>query len=123
MKPPYGMFAHNQNDRSILGVQYSYCGLNHLAQIVAGLGAENQNVVGMTTRGLYNKPKEQFYVNDLNASSSYWGFLAMQGNSTASGNGVVGGGGKVWSAVNFTTKTGLVSPRILPSPTKISGKQ
>ena len=103
MKPPYGVFAHNMNDSSILGVQSSYCGLSKLAHIVAGVDTQNQNVVGMTNRGLGGNPKEQFYINNLTATSKYWGFLAMPQNSTP---GVIGGGGKVWMAMNFTTKTG-----------------
>lgn len=104
MSPPYGVFAHNMNGSSILGVQNSYCGLSNYAQIKANVpGVENQNVAGMTNRGLREKPKEQFYITDLNATSQYWGFLAMAGNSTP---GVIGGGGKVWMAMNFTTKTG-----------------
>lgn len=103
--PPYGMFAHSESDRSILGVQYSYCGLQNAADIVANLkNVQNQNVAGMTNRGIGGKPKEQFYITALNKSSTYFGFLAMEGNSTSSGNSVIGGGGKVWAAMNFTTK-------------------
>jgi calcium channel MID1 len=103
--PPYGMFAHSESDRSILGVQYSYCGLQNAADIVANLkNVQNQNVAGMTNRGIGGKPKEQFYITALNRSSTYFGFLAMEGNSTSSGSSVVGGGGKVWAAMNFTTK-------------------
>jgi calcium channel MID1 len=104
IRPPYGVFAHNMNDSSILGVKNSFCGLSNYAQIMANLpGVDSQNVVGMTNRGLGGKPKEQFYITDLHATSRYWGFLAMAGNSTP---GVIGGGGKVWMAMNFTTKTG-----------------
>jgi calcium channel MID1 len=110
MKPPYGVFAHNMNDSSILGVQSSYCGLSNLAHIVADADTQNQNVAGMTNRGLGGKPKEQFYISNLNAASKYWGFLAMARNSTP---GVIGGGGKVWMAMNFTTKTG--KPVIFPA--------
>jgi calcium channel MID1 len=104
MKPPYGVFAHNMNDSSILGVKNSYCGLSNYAQIKTNVpGFDNQNVAEMTNRGLGGKPKEQFYINNLNATSRYWGFLAQPGNSTP---GVIGGGGKVYMAMNFTTKTG-----------------
>ena len=107
MRPPYGVFAHNMRDLSLLGVKNSYCGLSNYAQIMANIpGVDNQNVAGMTNRGLGGKPKEQFYINNLNATSQYWGFLAMAGNSTP---GVIGGGGKVWMAMNFTTKTGKQS--------------
>ena len=91
------------SDSSILGVESSYCGLLNLAQIKANVDTQNQNVAGMTNRGLGGKPKEQFYINNLKATSKYWGFLAMARNSTP---GVIGGGGKVWKAMNFTTKTG-----------------
>lgn len=104
MKPPYGVFAHNMNDSSILGVKNSYCGLSNYAQIKANVPSfSNQNVAGMTNRGLGGKPKEQFYISSLNATSRYWGFLALPNNSTP---GVIGGGGKVYMAMNFTTKTG-----------------
>jgi calcium channel MID1 len=106
LRPPYGVFAHSENDQSILGVRYSYCGLKNAADIFANLeGVQNQNVAGMTNRGLGGQPKEQFYITALNKSSTYFGFLAMEGNSTASGVNVTGGGGKVWVNMNFTTKS------------------
>lgn len=104
--PPYTIFANNINDGSISGLERSYCALNQLAQLRQGNQAINTS---MTSRGLGNKPKEQFYVTFLNSSSTYYGILGMDGNSTASGNGVIGGGGKVWRAMNFTTKTGKYS--------------
>lgn len=112
LPPPFIMFANNQNDSSILGLKNSFCGLNNYAQIRDAVnGRETGNVsMTMTNRGIGNKPKQQFYVSGLNGSSTYYGFLAMNGNSTASGNGVVGGGGRVWQAMNFTTKTRMFSP-------------
>ena len=108
-KAPWGMFAHPQSDRSIFGVRNSFCGLINNAGIIANLNnVENGNVVGMTNRGLGGKPKEQFYITALDANSTYWGFLAQEGNSSASGNGVVGGGGKIWKHMNFTTKQGML---------------
>ncbi|EDN06427.1 calcium channel subunit Mid1 [Histoplasma capsulatum] len=99
--PPFTMFAHDMKDKSILGVQNSYCGLKGNAQI----RKDGDNVqVSMTNRGQNHKPKEQFYIRGLNSSTSYYGFLAMEGNSTDSGKGVVGGGSKVWSPTKFTTK-------------------
>ncbi|KAI9837535.1 MAG: hypothetical protein M1819_007186 [Sarea resinae] len=105
MTPPFMMYAHNINDTAINGLSKSFCGLQHKAQIStaeAGLDS-NQVQTGMTTRGLGNKPKEQFFIHGLNGTSAYYGILAMQGNSTKSGAGVVGGGGKVWQPMNFTT--------------------
>ncbi|TKA24152.1 hypothetical protein B0A50_06892 [Salinomyces thailandicus] len=106
--PPFIMFAANQNHTTTRGIRNSYCGWSQAKQIaasqddVAGAGSGVQ--MGMITRGLGNKPKEQFFVTYLNGSSTYYGVLALAGNSTASGSGVVGGGGKVWQALNFTTK-------------------
>ncbi|OJJ48795.1 hypothetical protein ASPZODRAFT_13535 [Penicilliopsis zonata CBS 506.65] len=100
--PPFTMFANNMNNSAINGLRHSYCALDELAQIRPGSDTIQSS---MTSRGLGNKPKEQFYVIGLNRSSSYYGILAMDGNSTDSGNGIVGGGGKVWKAMNFTTKT------------------
>ncbi|KAL8683469.1 MAG: hypothetical protein Q9224_006679, partial [Gallowayella concinna] len=107
--PPFIIFAHNQNDTAILGLRNSYCGLKNKAQIAAfknGRNTDNVEVGVTTNRGLGNKPKEQVYITSLNGSSAYYGFLAIQGNSTAEGAGVVGGGGKVWKRTNFETKSG-----------------
>jgi calcium channel MID1 len=101
--PPYTMFAHNINDTALRGLERSFCALDALSQVGR---ISNSTEVGMTSRGLGNKPKEQFYITGLNQSSSYSGLLAMVGNSTASGNGIIGGGGQVWKPMNFTTKTG-----------------
>lgn len=106
--PPFSMFAHNENDSAIKGLENSYCGLKHNAQIVANKNGQNTGRVdvGMTNRGPGSKPKEQFHIKSLNGSSTYYGFLAMDGNLTHEGGGVVGGGGKVWKAMNFSTKSG-----------------
>ncbi|RMD42853.1 hypothetical protein DV735_g2253, partial [Chaetothyriales sp. CBS 134920] len=106
LSPPYGMFAIPHTSPSLYAVRSSYCGLKNLASISANLeSVVNQNTGSMTSRGLGGKPKEQFYLTNLTSSTSYWGVLAMQGNSTASGAGVVGGGGAVWASMNFTTKS------------------
>ncbi|KAK2746181.1 Mg(2+) transporter [Myotisia sp. PD_48] len=100
-QPPFVMFAHDMHDPAILGLHKSYCGLYNNALISRKL----KNVeVSMTSR-IDNELKEQFYVKELNRSSTYYGFLAIEGNSTAKGEGVVGGGGKVWKSMTFTTKS------------------
>ncbi|KAK3709611.1 hypothetical protein LTR37_010832 [Vermiconidia calcicola] len=105
---PYIVFASNANDTRTLGISNSFCGLNKNSQIVGKQddpGGETNNVqMEMITRGLGNKPKQQFYVSGLNSSSEYRAVLALPGNSTNSGNGVVGGGGKVWQTVTYRTK-------------------
>jgi calcium channel MID1 len=109
MIPPYTMFAHNINNTALVGLERSFCALDALSQVGR---ISNSTEVGMTKRGLGNKPKEQFYITGLNQSSSYNGLLAMVGNSTASGNGIVGGGGQVWTPMNFTTKAGQPHPNL-----------
>ncbi|KZF22595.1 hypothetical protein L228DRAFT_267984 [Xylona heveae TC161] len=105
--PPFVMFANNVNETKIRGLEHSYCGLKHNAEIAGIDDGQGADMVtsGMTLRGLGNKPKEQFYIQGLKGHSTYHGILAMQGNSTKEGAGVVGGGGKVWQTMNFTTMT------------------
>ncbi|GMF79600.1 unnamed protein product [Aspergillus oryzae] len=101
--PPYTMFANNINDTAISGLHHSSCALDRLAQIGKGDGNINAS---MTSRGPGNKPKEQLYITGLNRSSMYEGILALDGNSTGSRNGVIGGGGKIWKPITFSTKAG-----------------
>lgn len=105
--PPYTMFGHNVNDTALAGLERSYCALKQHAHV----SGKTHNVgASMTSRGLGNKPKEQFYVTGLNRSSLYYGILARDGNGTSSGNGIIGGGGKIWKQMNFTTKSGNYQP-------------
>lgn len=115
---PFTMFAVNTNySAGIQGVRHSYCGLQSSPNHILGDPQNDADAatlpvqMSMITRGLGNKPKEQFYVQGLNGSSTYYGILAMEGNSTSSGSGVVGGGGQVWNTMNFTTKSGQPSTR------------
>ncbi|KAL5366174.1 stretch-activated Ca2+-permeable channel component-domain-containing protein [Aspergillus floccosus] len=102
MTPPFTMFANNVNDSAIDGLQRSYCALNTLAQI----GKGDQNIkTSMTRVGIGNQPKQQFYLTGLNKTSTYTGILAKDGNTTSSGNGIVGGGGTVYLPRTFSTKT------------------
>lgn len=101
MTPPYTMFANNINSTSISGLERSFCALDSLAQI-----GKSEVATSITTRGAVDRPTEQLYVTGLNKSSTYYGIMAREGNSTEWGNGIVGGGGKVWPRMNFTTKTG-----------------
>ncbi|KAK3115072.1 hypothetical protein LTR53_005938 [Teratosphaeriaceae sp. CCFEE 6253] len=109
LSTPYTLFAANVNHTRMMGLTSSYCGWENNNQIAASQedaeGAESGVQMGMITRGLGNKPKEQFYVTNLNSSSSYTGVLAQPGNSTQSGAGVVGGGGKIYAPVSWSTKS------------------
>ncbi|KAJ5641544.1 hypothetical protein N7490_005544 [Penicillium lividum] len=100
MTPPYTLFAHNLNDTSLKGLSSSFCAVQTHSQVTS-----NPSNTDMTSRGLGNRPKEQFYILGLNRSSTYVGILGMIGNSTNSGNNIIGGGGIVWQPMNFTTKT------------------
>ncbi|EON69664.1 hypothetical protein W97_08916 [Coniosporium apollinis CBS 100218] len=99
-EPPFTMYAFDRNDTSLRGLQRSYCGLDAVPS-----GKQVEVTRTMITRGLGNKPKQQFHIRGLNGSTTYRGFLAMRGNSTASGDGVISGGGQLWSPINFTTKS------------------
>jgi calcium channel MID1 len=106
IRPPFGVIAYPQNDAAIWGVRHSYCGLRNTDSLFTNFPTvSNQNVAQMTDRGLGGKPKEQFYVTSLNSSTSYYGWLTIPKNSTTLGNGVVGGGGKVWTPMSFNTKS------------------
>ena len=99
--PPFALFVQNQNNPSLLGIQKSYCALKNLAQV--------SNVDTVMTSLNNGQPQQQFHAKALNGSSSYYAILAVDGNSTESGSGVVGGGGMVWDTLNFTTKQGIAS--------------
>ena len=98
--PVFSLFLQNSKDPSILGLQRSVCGLQNLAKIQ--VPQDGETVMTKAGDGL---PKQQFYVSDLNRSSTYYAVMAMIGNSTNNGSGVVGGGGTVWAnPQDFTTK-------------------
>jgi len=109
LKAPFIIFGSKADNTRTMGIEKSYCGLNKASQIVgkqADLDGQNTNVqMQMITRGLGQKPKEQFFVTGLDRATRYQAILAQPGNSTDSGEGVVGGGGKVWRSVHFATKS------------------
>ena len=110
--PRFNIYVHNQDDSAILGLHRSVCGLKTHARIQGNsLGENSSNVnTDMITRG-DGFPKQEFYVKNLNGSSNYYAMIGIDGNSTSSGGGIVGGGGIVWRYINFTTKSGMY-----PSP-------
>ena len=99
--PPFSLFLQNQKGPSIVGLQKSVCGLQNLAQIQSP-----QDIDAVMTAAGDGLPKQQFHVKNLNRSSTYHAVIAMIGNSTNNGSGVVGGGGTVWVyPLDFTTKS------------------
>ncbi|KFY10787.1 hypothetical protein V492_04845, partial [Pseudogymnoascus sp. VKM F-4246] len=102
--PPYVIFANNQNRTWAEGVSRSYCGLESYAQIAGtqdGLRTDTVKTI-VTNVTLGNYPKQQFYFQGLNASSKYFGILALPGNATER---TPGGGGRVWKSMDFSTQT------------------
>lgn len=109
--PPYVIFANNQNQTWIQGVSRSYCGLESYGQIAGTKEGLRTDMVktSMTNVTLGNYPKQQFYFQGLNASSQYYGILALPRNATvitSDGGGTPGGGGRIWQSMNFTTQSG-----------------
>lgn len=104
---PYAMFAQNNDNPSIDGLRFSYCGLNDNAQIAAIRNgqATTEVTTDMTKRGIGSHPKQQFYFSGLNSSTNYTGILARNVDNSTSTN-VVGGGGAVLSTTSFQTKSG-----------------
>ncbi|KAF3770696.1 hypothetical protein M406DRAFT_105477 [Cryphonectria parasitica EP155] len=103
---PYVMFAQNDINPSIKGLENSYCGLNNNAQIAAVRNGQttSQVTTGMTKRGAGGYPKQQFYFSGLNSSSKYVGILARNVDNSSDTN-VVGGGGSVYRTTQFETKS------------------
>lgn len=112
MDPPYTMFASKTNDSAIMGVSNSYCGLQKYAEVgaVASERSSATYETGMTTRGNRQSPRQQFYMTGLTRATSYWGFLAMDGNASSSQlakRDGIGGGGQVFRAMRFSTLKGM----------------
>ena len=101
--PVFSLFVQNKVNYSANGMQRSICALRNHAQL-QGTGNINSS---MTVSG-GGHPKQQFYVTGLNSTSAYYMATGIIGNSTASGSGVVNGGGTVWKYTNFTTKSGKI---------------
>jgi calcium channel MID1 len=113
---PFSIFVYNQSTSAVKGIRNSYCGLQKLDH------GDIQVEVNMTERGIGSNPKQQFYISGLQPGQKYTGVLAYNGvnmsSTSDSGPNVVGGGGQLWKAMNFTTKTGifpLISPIHFPN--------
>ena len=98
----FSAYVYNQNDPAILGIQSSWCALEKYKPIY--VNSQNSNTSMTTT--VDGQPKQQFYIQGLNGSSAYYAIVAIEGNSTKSGGGVVNGGGTVWANTSFKTKSG-----------------
>ncbi|PTB35473.1 hypothetical protein M441DRAFT_74224 [Trichoderma asperellum CBS 433.97] len=114
--PQYEMYVQGNKAPILNGLMRSACGLNNAAQIASKRldnGQWNNNE--LVRSKIYDKgpggwPRQQFYFEGLNSSSSYSGILVIPGNKTASSttqrSGVVGGGGTVFPPTSFDTSAG-----------------
>ncbi|OAA45285.1 calcium channel subunit Mid1 [Beauveria brongniartii RCEF 3172] len=109
----YQFYIDNELYPRLHGVRHSKCGLQTSAQIYAtpnGTGNLNQLVhMTMTTRGPGGFPKQQFFVTSLNDTTEYRGFIIKVPNANAGkrdGEGIVGGGGTVFTSTTFNTVSG-----------------
>ena len=113
--PPFSLFAL-KNDSAIWGIHKSFCGLKNHAQIKGDPMDQQPSSVNMSmTDRAGGRPKEQFYIQNLNGSSAYLAIPAKDGTSNQFGGGVVGGGGKLWAPTSFRTKSGTCSKLISES--------
>ncbi|KAA6412006.1 MAG: calcium channel MID1 [Lasallia pustulata] len=103
--PPFSLFAL-KNDSAIWGIHKSFCGLKNHAQIKGDPTDQQPSSVNMSmTDRAGGRPKEQFYIQNLNGSSAYLAIPAIDGTSNQSGGGAVGGGGLLWAPTSFRTKS------------------
>lgn len=114
--PQYDLFVQATKAPVLDGLMRSVCGMNNVAQIASKRldnGQMNNNEMvrtKMTDKGPGGWPRQQFYFQGLNSSTSYYGILVKHGNSTASSKrqstGVIGGGGIVFPPTDFQTSAG-----------------
>ncbi|KAL8694099.1 MAG: hypothetical protein Q9218_001214 [Villophora microphyllina] len=93
LPPPFNIYVHNRADPALLGLTKSICALRKHAQV-------QDSVKSMVKIG--GQPNQHFYVNGLNKTSSYNATMTLE---RPLGNSTIGGGGSIWRATNFTTKS------------------
>ncbi|ORY10586.1 stretch-activated Ca2+-permeable channel component-domain-containing protein [Clohesyomyces aquaticus] len=119
MDSPFTMYTFDTTRWGMTGagLERSVCGLKEQFQATRA----NVNVAADMTRRYGaggNRPKAQFHITGLNASTKYVGFLAMEGNGTTDplnvpGNAVAQAGGRVWKQFFWTTKTADSSCQVI----------
>lgn len=95
---PYSIFVYNQDDSAVWGLQNSFCGLKKHAQVQG-------NIVTDIIKPSGGPEIRYFYVQGLNASTSYYSTIAFDGNSNNAIDSFEAGV-MVWNTTNFTTKSG-----------------
>ncbi|KAF2811886.1 uncharacterized protein BDZ99DRAFT_461843 [Mytilinidion resinicola] len=109
--PLFTMYAFPQDYQPIKGLEQSFCAIREsfdAASLPVSTGMTRRMTPDLN-QTMTSQTKQQFHIEGLNASSTYTAYLAMVGNGTTEGpdvpdGAVVGGGGQVWKAVNFSTK-------------------
>lgn len=125
---PYELFVQNNASPSLKGMQRSLCGMEGQALISANsanTGRQNGLVTtSMTTRGAGGLPKQQFYFEGLNQTSSYTAVLVKVNSTSSSSDSQkrqtsdADRSYTVYSPVQFSTLSGksLLSDPSLPQP-------
>jgi calcium channel MID1 len=111
---PYELFVENDEWPVFDGIRRSVCGMRNTALIWANKdnnGRQNELVhTTMTLRGAGSLPKQEFYFEGLNATSSYNVVLVRMAdvsNNTRRDVDQVRGGGIVSAQMQFKTLTGM----------------
>ena len=120
--PIYEFFVQNDNYKVFDGISRSVCAMKQNALIHANKNNDGRlnGLVNttMTKQGPGGYPKQQFYFEGLNSSSSYSGILfrtkrepsmfdtTEEEKDRGVGPGKIGGGGVVYDLVNFRTSAG-----------------
>lgn len=115
--PQYELYVQGSKAPILDGLTRSVCGMNNVAQIASKRldnGQMNNNELvrtKMTDKGPGGWPRQQYYFEGLNSSSSYSGILVKVVNTTTSSKrqstGVIGGGGTVFPPTDFQTSAGM----------------
>ncbi|KAL8863416.1 MAG: hypothetical protein Q9178_000097 [Gyalolechia marmorata] len=93
MNPPFSVYIHDEEDRAFQSMIRSVCGLRNHAKVKK---SDNSMIK------IGGQPKQLFYVNGLNRSTTYYAIMTLEFGSA---NATAGGGGTVWKATRFKTKS------------------
>ncbi|KAL8902923.1 MAG: hypothetical protein Q9171_007564, partial [Xanthocarpia ochracea] len=91
--PPFSVYVHDEEDRAFQSMMRSVCGLRNHAKVKK---SDNSMIK------IGGQPKQLFYVNGLNMSTTYYAIMTLE---SGSGNATAGRGGTVWKATKFKTKS------------------
>lgn len=116
--PPFQLFVENDKWKVFDGFRRSPCAMRNVALIEANKdnnGRQHELVrTQMTTRGPGGLPKQQFYFEGLNGTSTYNAILFRSSSNDSiskrqdegSEQGTAGGGGVVYEGIEFETLAG-----------------